>query len=613
MIQGLSELISSGPESLAPPMQPSPRPAAGIRSNRMENSAVKKGIFLVSLGTPRLTSEAVNRVVKTAVDAGIQLSLYFLDAPERVNLEVLHQLDERIASDRVEEQCLKLVCRLPPGAGKLFGIRRVSDLFSDPAFTASLQRVRTAFETDRRFQGMCQNQVYVNMQPILGRFGAKNRRHPIIADLSNYLIIELALKLFLWEAGLYDIEFGVGSEMQIWHALASGEFAEFPAMASPPAFIAIEVPPNGAGRLSLDKISFRYPSSTGSGAPGSSDTMSGVSLAASGVSAILGPSGSFKTTLLKIIAGHLIPSAGRVHIGETDVTNVPTERRGVATVFQDFALFPHLSGLGNVLEGGRLLHFYSKDQRRWLSQMYLRRLNVEHCSDRLPREMSGGEQQRVAIARALMAEPKVLLLDEPTAALDALQRDSLAKLIKRLSSTSPALVTLIVSHDRDFVLDVADNLAVIDGGTVLAAGRGADLVVRPPTRRVAEILGTHSVIPGTLNREGTFVAPAENGTKVAVSVADPPAELLGRACFALVRHDGFSIRAWSGLEEEESKAAGVVTDIVDRASLIRTTVRLSDECELVAVSSDYGLFDEIGVGDLVELQFSQGAITLVAC
>ncbi len=586
--------------------------ATGIRSNRMENSGDKRGIFLVSLGTPRLTSDAVNRVVVTAVEAGIRLSVYLLDAPERVNLEVLHKLDERLASDRVEEQCLKLVSRLPAGAGKTFGIKRVSELFADSAFKSAVKRVRNAFDGNRRFQSMCQNQVYVNMQPILGRFGAKNRRHPITSDLSNYLIIELALKLFLWESGLYDMEFGIGSEMQIWCAIAGGEFAEFPAMVSPPAFVSVEVPSNGAGRLSLENISFRYESAADANTRGASDGFSGVGLVASGVSAILGPSGSFKTTLLKIIAGHLIPSGGHVRIGDKDVTHLPSERRGVATVFQDYALFPHLTGRGNVLEGGRLLDCYSKTQRRWLADMYLRRLNVEDCSDRLPGEMSGGQQQRVAIARALMAEPKVLLLDEPTAALDTLQRDSLAKLVKRLSTTSPALVTLIVSHDRDFVLDVADNLTVIDGGSILAAGRGADLLSRPPCRRVAEILGTHSVIRGRLSREGAFIAAGENGATLSMAGAAPPAELLGRECFALVRHDGITIRGWTGSEEDRLGTPGVVMDIVDRASILRATVRISDECELVAALSDRRVLDEIGVGDLVEVEFGQDAIALVA-
>ncbi len=162
------------------------------------------------------------------------------------------------------------------------------------------------------------------------------------------------------------------------------------------------------------------------------------------------------------------------------------------------------------------------------------------------------------------------------------------------------------------MLDVADNLAIIDSGTILAAGRGSDLLSGPPSRRVAEILGIHSVIRGTLNPDGMFIAPAAKGRPISLKIPHPQAELKGCECFALIRHDGISIRNWSGSEDDESGTVGLVTDIVDRASTIRATIRISDECELISSTSDYRRFDQIGVGELVEVEFSQGAITLVA-
>jgi putative spermidine/putrescine transport system ATP-binding protein len=574
------------------------------RNGRLDHLRGSQGIFLVSLGASRLTADAVSRIVRTVTDAGISLTVFLLDLAELINLRELYNLDHQAASDRVEEQCLKILSQLQVTSNDTLQIKRISALSADPRFVLALEKVRSSYRTDRRFQHMCDNQVYINMQPQLGRRGAKNRRHPIVASLAEYLIIELALKLFLLETSSYHVEFGLGPEMQIWNAIVSGEFDSFPPHFAPP-FISVESPRADAARLVLQDISFSYDRNL------SPIGLRHLSLEASGISAILGPSGSYKTTLLRVVAGHVVPSSGHVRIGLDDVSNLPAEKRGVATVFQDYALFPHLTGLGNVLEGGRRLDCYSRQQRRWLAEMYLRRLNVEHCWNRHPSEMSGGEQQRVAIARALMSEPRILLLDEPTAALDTLQRDALAKLIKRLAATSPHLVTLIVSHDREFVLDVADSLAVMDNGELLASGCRTDLLLHPPSRRVAEILGTHSVIPGILTQVDTFEAQAAEGKQIALPVMAADQSLLGRHCYALVPHQNFILLGNVETETEQTDLVGIVVDIIDLPSSARVTLRLTNDTDVVALSTDLELVAQIDLGDLVRLRIKPDFVCIV--
>lgn len=592
---------TSDPNSLADPSR-----------DGTDDPKCKEGIFLVSLGSPRLTPDLVRYVAERATADNVRLSIFLLDSLEVSNLRILYALDESAAADRVEEQCLKLVSQIQNGADKRVRISRISDLLGDKRLGAVVGRVRGAFGADRRFARMCANQVFVNLHPVLRRFGIKNSRHAMVLALADYILVELALKLFLLGEGVYDIEYGVGAEMGVWLALANGEFDAFPRVTPSPAFSAISLQNPENGRLTLSDLAFSYRTRKTNPPESASVGLKNVTLTASGVFGILGPSGCFKTTLLKVIAGHLAPTAGAVCIGGTDVTSTPSERRRVVTVFQDYALFPHLTGLANVLEGGRSLRHYSQEQRRWLADMYLRRLNVAHCSDRLPKMMSGGEQQRVAIARALMAEPKVLLLDEPTAALDTLQRASLTKLIKRLAITNPSLVTLIVSHDREFVLDVADNLAVMDDGRILATGARSELFGRPPSRRVSEILGTHSSLTGTLGADGIFVSDDEKVT-IDLKGEEVRSEFAGQHCVALVRHDGVEvIRAGVLPGALKTATGGTVSEISDHGSLLRLAIRVSSTSELSAVSIKTGVGNDFRVGESVRLVVRPDAVSVVA-
>ncbi|MET4234581.1 putative spermidine/putrescine transport system ATP-binding protein [Bradyrhizobium sp. LA6.10] len=209
---------------------------------------------------------------------------------------------------------------------------------------------------------------------------------------------------------------------------------------------------------------------------------------------LLGPSGCGKTTTLRMLAGFISPTRGEILIEGQDVTRVPAYRRDVGIVFQNYALFPHMTVAKNVEYG--LVNIGMKRQER-VSRVrdMLCRVELEHLTERYPRELSGGQQQRVALARALVLQPKVLLLDEPFSNLDAQLRvrlrEDLHSLIRNLGMT-----TLFVTHDQDEALTLADRIVVMNKGAVEQIGSPEEIYDAPATRFVAEFIGQCSLLDG---------------------------------------------------------------------------------------------------------------------
>lgn len=284
------------------------------------------------------------------------------------------------------------------------------------------------------------------------------------------------------------------------------------------------------GRLRLENVSRSF----GSVAALSDFTLS---FAPGAINTLLGPSGCGKTTALRIIAGFLEAEEGRVLLDGREQAGLPPFRRDIAMVFQDFALFPHLTVAGNVGYGLRYRSL-SQQERRARTDTLLEFLQLDALADRLPHELSGGQQQRVALGRALAVRPRVLLMDEPFSNLDtrlrAHVRGELREIQRELGVT-----TVFVTHDQAEALSLSDFVAVMREGRLLQAGSPRQLYREPQSRFVADALGEANFLPvsGVRQVPGGFAASVAG-----VSFMLPgPAAGLPRDPLLLVRPGGFTL------------------------------------------------------------------------
>ena len=237
--------------------------------------------------------------------------------------------------------------------------------------------------------------------------------------------------------------------------------------------------------LSLEHISFSF---------GKTAAVHDVSLevAAGSFTTLLGPSGCGKTTLLRLISGFLTPGAGTIKISGVDQSGIAPDRRKVGMVFQDYALFPHLTVEKNLLYGLRIQK-KPDDEARALMYQTARLLGIAHLLERYPHELSGGQQQRVALGRALVLKPLVLLMDEPLSSLDAklraLVRDELQDIQRDLGVT-----TMYVTHDQEEALSLSDCIAVINHGSLQQVGSPQDIYFSPRNAFVADFVGRANFI-----------------------------------------------------------------------------------------------------------------------
>jgi putative spermidine/putrescine transport system ATP-binding protein len=227
---------------------------------------------------------------------------------------------------------------------------------------------------------------------------------------------------------------------------------------------------------------------------------------------MLGPSGSGKTTTLRMIAGFERPTAGRILLHGDDVTGVPPFDRDVNTVFQDYALFPHMTVAENVAYG-LMVRKVAKPERRDRVAEALSMVRLDGYDGRKPSQLSGGQRQRVALARALVNRPRVLLLDEPLGALDLKLREEMQTELKAIQQ-QVGITFIYVTHDQEEALTMSDRLAVFDAGRIQQVGPPAEVYERPATRFVAGFVGTSNLLSGDvaeaiLGRRGTFTIRPE--------------------------------------------------------------------------------------------------------
>jgi len=295
---------------------------------------------------------------------------------------------------------------------------------------------------------------------------------------------------------------------------------------------------------------------------------------------LLGPSGCGKTTTLRMIAGFERPTEGRIMLDDRDVADVPPHKRNVNTVFQNYALFPHLDVFQNVAFGLRFSK-PSKDETHRRVRDALALVELEKFADRRPHQLSGGQQQRVALARALILNPSVLLLDEPLGALDAKLRKSLQIELKALQETV-GITFIYVTHDQEEALTMSDRLAVMSEGIIEQVGTPQEVYDEPSSLYVADFLGVSNTMPG--------VAAGANG-----------------AGGCLVRLGDHQLLAGSG----DVRAQGDVVVVVRPER-----VRLSDEASAVDNSVPGTVERVVYVGAtsqvMVRLPFEQSLQVMVA-
>jgi putative spermidine/putrescine transport system ATP-binding protein len=298
---------------------------------------------------------------------------------------------------------------------------------------------------------------------------------------------------------------------------------------------------------------------------------------------MLGPSGSGKTTVLRMIAGFETPTAGGVELAGAEVTRAAPFQRDVTTVFQDYALFPHLSVRQNV-EYGLAVRRTGRAERRRRAEEALAAVQMTGYADRRPTQLSGGQRQRVALARALVVRPKVLLLDEPLGALDLKLRQQMQVELKQLQRDA-GITFVFVTHDQEEALTMSDRIAVFHHGRIAQVGTSAEIYEHPYTEFVAGFVGTSTVLTGRaaaglLGREGTFVVRPERirlaaaGSGAADGVAGTIAEVvyLGATTRYLVDlDDGPRITA-----SEPNTEAGAAAAVQRRGERVLVSIRPGD-------------------------------------
>ena len=351
-------------------------------------------------------------------------------------------------------------------------------------------------------------------------------------------------------------------------------------------------PGSGGEDLRLDDVTKRF------GAFTAVDDLS-LTIPQGSFFALLGPSGCGKTTTLRMVAGLEEPTAGRIALGSEDITYARPYRRPVNTVFQNYALFPHLDVFENVAFG--LRRRGSKEVRREVEQA-LELVELPHLARRKPAQLSGGQQQRIALARAVVNRPKVLLLDEPLGALDLKLRRQMQIELKRIQ-TEVGITFVHVTHDQEEAMTMADTVAVMNAGRIEQLGAPAALYERPNTTFVANFLGQSNLLTAqVIDKDGARSVAECSGQRLAV----PTDRLPGSAEPALlvgVRPEKISLRP-AGSDQatgENRLTGGVIVDASFTGVSTQYLVRLPWEQQVVVFAQNLGLGERFPTGTPVDL------------
>ncbi len=328
---------------------------------------------------------------------------------------------------------------------------------------------------------------------------------------------------------------------------------------------------------------------------------------------LLGPSGCGKTTLLRLLAGFEAPDSGMITLGKNDITALPANKRPVNTVFQSYALFPHMTIAQNIAFGLRMLHTPRGDIKRVTDEM-LELVKLGAMSERKPSQLSGGQQQRVALARALAPAPRVLLLDEPLSALDLKLRKEMQIEMKRIQRNSHTTF-LFVTHDQEEALTMSDRIAVMDQGQVQQIGSPSEIYESPVNTFVASFIGDMNFIPveRMLGRDGEFVIADTPVGRLRARQPEADGAGQGPALSLAIRPERCRLR-FGAAPDDVSTIPAKITNMVFTGPFASLGVRPRDsETELrVRVAADNPDYQHFRLDADVELELPSDKLMVLA-
>ena len=369
-------------------------------------------------------------------------------------------------------------------------------------------------------------------------------------------------------------------------------------MAAPRTDAATSPRPHQGARLALDGVSKHF----ARGTQGAVAAVRDVSLTVEPgeLVTLLGPSGCGKTTTLRIVAGFERPDQGRVRVDEQDITDLAVHRRGIGFVFQNYALFPHLTVLENVAYGLRVQRLPEATIRDRTGRV-LELVGLPGYERRFPHQISGGEQQRVAVARAVIVEPRLLLFDEPLSNLDATLRVQMRGELLRLQREL-RITTIYVTHDQEEAMALSDRIAVMRGGRIVQAGSARELYAAPRSAFVARFIGRTSLLPSRVLRAGAGAVEVQAWAD-AVRVETAEAFAVGQRVLLVLRPEAVTLLPESAMPPPgHASTPGVV----------RASTFLGEKAEyLVEVAG--GLVQAVDYDPLRRGLFDSGARVRVAC
>jgi spermidine/putrescine ABC transporter ATP-binding subunit len=293
---------------------------------------------------------------------------------------------------------------------------------------------------------------------------------------------------------------------------------------------------------------------------------------------ILGPSGSGKTTLLKVVAGFETPDGGSVKVDGVEIAALPPAKRDIGMVFQNYALFPHLSVRRNVAFPLEMRDVAKPEIERRVTDT-LGLVELAGYDERLPRQLSGGQQQRVALARAIVFNPRLLLLDEPFGALDRKLRETMQLEVRRLQRRL-GLTTIFITHDQEEALVLSDRIAVMNKGTIQQIAGTVEIYERPASGFVADFVGESNILHGVVSVPGTVVL--DGGRTLQVARAAPA----GRRVGLLMRPERFASSA--------NAFTGEVVEAIYLGSSFKLRLRCEGDLELIVRQPARGTLPAVG-------------------